>query len=310
MRASLTLFAALLCAAPARAIDRASPEVDAYLAKRTDLGPKFSAQWRRMLRSQPGLRESYRFVESQARVDLRFPGGGEGFGEHTLAIYNEGLVRVNRRWLAQGGAALEARGVPYAKVPEVLAWKALPVLVHELRHGITEVEMKAELGRVCSDYIYEDEVVAFRDQVSAVKYLLSLRLPAFHDAIFVETDRASANILEAWEAGPGAFIGGIRDSYPGKLSALDTPREELAETSRSLLAEAREKLALWRGKDPKARAALVAEFGPDPLARLKERLRHEEDCAAVFGAPELYGRWVRFFSERLDAVSEDWSAER
>ncbi|MBI5596754.1 MAG: hypothetical protein HY928_11745 [Elusimicrobia bacterium] len=311
MSPNLALAALLLAAAPAAAADEPGPEdVTAYLARRTDLGPKFSAAWRRMLKTQPGLRESYRFVESQQRVDLRFPGGGEGFGEATIAIYNEGLVRINRRWLGKGGAALEAKGVPYAKVPEILAWKALPVLVHELRHGITEGEMQAELGKVCGDYVVEDEVVAFRDQVAAIKYLLSLRLPAFHDALFVDTDHASASILQSWELGPDAYLQDIRERYDRKLSAMTTPRAELLEASRTLIEEARGNLALWRGKDPAARAQLKAEFGPDPLPRLKERMRHEEDCLAVFSDDELYERWVRFFSERVEAVSEDWAAER
>ncbi|MBI3297690.1 MAG: hypothetical protein HYZ75_05970 [Elusimicrobia bacterium] len=282
----------------------------AYAARRADLGRKFSAQWRHLLKSLPELAEHHRFVESRPRVDLRFPAPGDGFSEHTVAIYEEGLVRVNRRWLAAGGAALEAKGVPYARVPEILAWKALPVLVHELRHGINSVEMRAELGRVCDNFIVEEEAVAYRDQTAALKALLARGKPAFHEALYVDADRVSFSVLRAWDAGPGEFMEDVRARNEGKLSALTSTRAELLEAAASLLDDSRANLAAWRSKDPEARARLLKELGPNAEARSAELVRHNEDCAAIFSDPELYGRWRRFFSERVEAFAEDWDAER
>ena len=281
----------------------------AYAARRADLGHKFSAEWRKLLRGRPELSEHHRFVESRPRVELRFPAPGFNMGENTIAIYEEGLVRVNRRWLAAAGAALEAKGVPYERVPEILAWKALPVLVHELRHGINAEEMQAELGKVCDNFIVEEEAVAFRDEVAALKPLLAIHPLAFHHALFTDIDQELANILASWDAGPAKFLADIAASYPGKLSAMKSSRQELLAASKELLADRSADLAAWRSKDPKERARLVAERGPEAGRRLKELTLHNRACVDIFSDEELYGRWRRFFSERIEAFGEDWAAE-
>lgn len=303
---TLLLAAVLLAAAEPVPADPV-----AYAAMRTDLGTKFSAAWRRLLRGQPELADQYRFIQSRPRVDLRFPAPSDGFSEYTIATYDEGLIRVNRRWLAAGGAALEAKGVPYSHVPELMAWKALPILVHEVRHGITAEEMRLELGRVCDNFIVEEEAVAYRDEAAGLRSLLARGLPAFHDALYVAAaDDVTADVLRDWNGGPEVFMAGVRARNPGKLSALTSTRAELLETAQGLLDRRRADLAAWRSKDPAARRALIETRGPDAGKRLEALVRHNQDCVAIFQDVELYGRWRRFFSERVEAFAEDFAEER
>ncbi len=118
------------------------------------------------LSSEPALAPHARFWSDQSvRIEL-VPAKALGASTRAASYsHNRRVVRINRdraaRWLCE----IAAQGAPFAQGIDVLTEKLLPLLAHELRHGITKTQWQRALGHRLPIEARENEVLSFADEL-------------------------------------------------------------------------------------------------------------------------------------------------
>ncbi|MDE2290630.1 MAG: hypothetical protein KGL53_01000 [Elusimicrobia bacterium] len=307
------LAVAALAVVPARAQDQVSPGVDpaaaaAFAREHPDLGRLFTRNWRHLLDVVPELAAQRRFLLSQRRVELVFSDPGPAISADSVAMYSPGVVRINRQWLCWAGSQLAARGVPYSRIPGLLAWKLLPTLAHELRHGITHEQMREEVGDVCPAFVIENEVVSFYDNVRVGKAVLRRNPSAFTDDLLLgSVDRDLAQTLAAYKSGPTGLESLVASLYQGRLSAVSATRQQLLDEAEKGRSDTASLLSQYEAGDAAVKAQFGASYGQDPVKALDRSLSVYEGCTRVLSDPEKFRRFRNFYKDRIEAIEEDWS---
>lgn len=239
-------------------------------------------------------------------IDLVVEAPGGALPENALGCYvdDERRIYMNKEDLMKGVQELRRKGTPEDAIPGVLAWKFLPTVVHEIRHGLTRQRLRerglnVRLSPLESETIsFLEEAVVFREEVQARP-----KLWADHSEI-LEVEESTGHLLQALDKDVGEVKVMVGNLYGGKASILDTPREGLvAEYRRRLdvvLARADELLRLDASE--LGDSAVAADF-EDFAWSLAEAIHLYREMLAVLESPDAYARYRRFYQEELAAVA-------
>ncbi len=113
-------------------------------------------------------REHLEFVKSDG-LDLRIVAPEAenlgGFGSYRK-LSDE--ILINAELIEEGRRELAESGFSPAEVAEILAWKTLPVIAHEIRHAMLDRRLKKRRGLTFDIPTVENEAIAYIDEAAVV----------------------------------------------------------------------------------------------------------------------------------------------
>lgn len=256
--------------------------------------------WFGMLSSIEGLREHGEFLGSgRVRISIEendFPGL-----QNALAVYSSGRLRIKRQLLDEGKKALLKQGVEPKDLCDALAARTLPLVVHELRHGITDRQVREAVGLPFQAALIESEVLAYADQLRAVHILRRLRPELFRYDLRWISGRES--LLEsAWKNG---IDGAVR------VDGLDKYVRSFC-TAPSVLTDGRESVLAYYRSEVEDSRSLVADWGVLPadaperdqllFAWSQEHLKTVEEAEALYSDAGRHEKLRAFFAAAYEGL--------
>lgn len=291
----LALLLIPLCLAPAESQDwRAVIREQARWHGWEKFHPEFTKEAVAALGALSSTKEHYAFVLKHG-IDLQIREPGDKVTAGALGSYadEDRTMYINKEFLLQGVRELRVKGAAEDEIPNILAWKALHVIVHEIRHGMTNQGLREEAGLNFRAKPIENEYISFFDQLRAVHEILRVRPELWQDdSRILEMERDLGVLLQALNRDIKSlkeFVA-AQPGYHGKDVILKTKRSALLREYRGLRRELR---ASW---------ADFTASTPDEIvdAEIEKDLEHTAMMTA---------RSLRFYNEVI-AVLEDESAFR
>ena len=186
------------------------------------------------LSSEPALAPHAQFFRDHAvSLSLR-----HALGFAITAAWKPNMVRFSRNdigtWLCQ----LASQGIPLRQAAHILAYKLLPALAHELRHGITAEEWKRGLGFPLSVSPVETEVLSYADTIRVWRQLQE-RSPGSLVAMLKGLDDEYALLNSLWAQGWGAIERVVRKVYSKHPSIFDQDTNFLKQVTQAIAADTR-----------------------------------------------------------------------
>lgn len=234
------LLTLLVAAAPA-----GEPEWKRVLRQQAELHTfdplkrEFSAATVAALQRLSSTREHLGFVKAHG-IDLRVVAPGDKMPEGAIGSYvhDDRSMYINEDELMSGVRELRDQGAPEERIPEIIAWKFLPVTVHEIRHAITRQRLKRKTGLDLRLNPIEGEYLSFLDEARVLKEALKARPELWGDpSRILEVERSQAHVMEKLNRDVKELKELVDLLYRGKPSILGTPRVELIARYRGLRAE-------------------------------------------------------------------------
>jgi len=188
----------------------------------------FVLETAKVLKTLKQTRAQAAFIEEKG-IDLFVVSTGPVLPEFALAGYDLDRRRifVNRVRLADSARQLEAAGLAPARIAEAAAWKWIPVVAHEIRHGMVKSRLR-DKGIDFPQGTLEDEMIAFFDTVRVLQASLDGRPDLWTDDRLIAFDFDSGILLKEWRRSPSAVKELVAPRYPKAPSVLDMPRERMA----------------------------------------------------------------------------------
>ena len=272
MAPGLLFAASLLAASPARAqewkeFNRPYMETVVGLLKR--------------LRS---TRELWVFV-TRRKVGLEVTDNPAHVDDSIVGAYDmvEERMFLDEVRLLDGAEQLLDAGASNATAAQVLAWKSMSTIVHELTHAKTHDEVRRRVGRPIAFPSVEDERLAFYEGCLALFELFEEKPELWDRSRILDMEKVDADYLAAWLEGPGMLERAVAETYEGRPRLLE---EEPA----ALLARVDERIRNLRGSISRMRelqsVSHKAGAENDGIARRRYRdlpasLRYAERALAI-----------------------------
>jgi hypothetical protein len=273
-----------------------------------------------LLKRLPATREHWRFVQKE-RIPLEVTDNPSHVDDNTLGAYDmvERHINIDEVELIRAAEGLVDDGVSTKTTAEVLAWKSLPVLVHELTHGMIHDRVWRLFGRPFVFPSLEDEKLAFYDECLALFDMFDEKPELWSRERILEMDKTQALVLKAWLRGPTGLEALVTDLYEGRPSLLVEKDEPLRLIAERRAASLRRSIAAMREA---SRAA--TDYGPEMagvsqrfLADLPQALEHAEKslklvtaAQGILADPESLKRLKAFYRTELEARRAKLEARR
>lgn len=257
------------------------------------------------LKRLEATREHARFV-LRRRVELYITDSDAHMNPGAFASYNlqYKVMYMDKDRLMNGAMELKEMGFRTDEIGDILAWKTLPIIVHELTHAMTDARSEKNLGVRFLLTVLEDELICFFDELLALQELFGQRPVLWHRGMILDIDRVHADMLLAWKKDEAALRRHVRRLYPHLPSLETASRGELLEHARAFTEAAMEDLQKVR----RTRRKCAKSKGSEGCASAAELARSER----VYRERLRWGKGTeRFLSteEGLDRVREFYSAE-
>lgn len=143
-------------------------------------------------------RDHFLFVKKED-IDLKVIMPGDRMQATTLGLYvdRENSMFLNRSMLLKGAEELRRKGTPDSVIPEILAWKTIHIVVHEIRHGMNSQGLIAKKGVYFPLTYIEDEYIAFIDQMATIHEVLVVRPELWEIERILDIEKNVAVLIEA-----------------------------------------------------------------------------------------------------------------
>lgn len=277
-----------------------------FIDSNPDFGARFTRAWEEVLSGLKSAQAHSRFIRKRGTVSLTIADPGEELRERTAALYVNGEVYVNRIELVLNALSLENRGVPRVETPRLLAWKMMPLLVHEIRHGITEEELRTKAGANCPMASLEDERVAFFDQIRVAQEIIGRKPRLWDDALLIPEDVETGSLLAAWSGHPDGLERYVEEIYVGKDSVLASSRTALLAKHEGLLAELKSLLR----KSRELRGSRSGGEKTSDERRLERYARNSAACVKMLKSPREFKAYQAYYRARLKTIDREWRRQR
>lgn len=280
------LLAFLLLAAPAGAqewsdFNRRYLETVVKLLKRL---PSTQAHWAYVARTKIPLRVS----DDITRVD-----------DHMVASFDpvRRNIHIDEVRLIQEAEALTDQGVSSATVAEVLAWKSLPVVVHEIAHALNAEGASKAAGGAFLFRELEDEVVAFYDGLLALFDMIREKPELWREDRILEIDKVEADYLREWLKGADDLEATVEAVYHRNTRLLKAEPERLLASLERDIAAAEDVLAVLRSGEPfSSRSFASAADAEDYFRRVAAMKRATR---AAVADPARFARVKAYYRDAL-----------
>lgn len=304
-------LAALLCALPL---------LPAQAQEWSDFNRPYLETAVSLLKRLPSTREHWRFVQKE-RIPLEVTDNPAHVDDNILGAYDmvDRHIYIDSVELLRAAEGLVDDGVSNKTTAEVLAWKSLPVVVHELTHGMIHDRVWRLYGRPFVFPSLEDEKLAFYDECLALFDMFDEKPELWSRERLLEMDKTQAMVLKAWLRGPAGLeelVTALYDERPSLLTEKDDSLRLIAQRRAESL---RNSIAVMRAA---SRAATA--YGPEMagvsqrfLADLPQTLAHAETSLKLVGAahdilsdPDSLKRLKAFYKAELETRRAKLEARR
>lgn len=181
-----------------------------------------------LLKRLRSTREHWAFV-SRERVDLEVTDNPAHVDDSVVGAYDmiERRMFLDQVRLMDGAEQMIDDGAPAKTTAEVLAWKSLPTIVHELTHARVHERVRKLMGRPIAFPSVEDEQLAFYEGCLALFEMFEERPELWEPRRILSFEKVNADILRAWLAGPGVLDAVVRETYDNRPELLKEEPEKL-----------------------------------------------------------------------------------
>lgn len=262
-----------------------------------------------LLKRLRSTREHWAFIV-RAKVDLEVTDNPAHVDDNVVGAYDmiERRMFIDEVRLMEGAEQMMDAGASAKTAAEVLAWKSLPTIVHEITHAKNHEQVRRLVGGSVSFPNVEDEQVAFYEGCLALFEMFEERPELWDKDRILDFEEINADILKAWLAGPGVLDRVVADTYAGRPVLLK-------ETSKELLLRVDRRIESLRRSIAAMRAAQgAAQTGGPEMAGMVRRqkkdlpgaLRYAEGALAsqlstrkILADPGALERLRAFYRESL-----------
>lgn len=262
-----------------------------------------------LLKRLSSTREHWAFL-ARTKLDLEVTDNPAHVDDSIVGAYDmiERRMYLDEVRLLEGAEQMMDAGASAKTTAEVLAWKSLPTIVHELTHAKNHEALRRLVGGPVSFPSVEDEQVAFYEGCLALFELFEERPELWDKGRILDFEKINADILKAWLAGPGVLDRVVAATYEGRPVLFK-------ETSKELLLRVDRRIESLRRSIASMRAAQSAgqTRGPEMAGMVRGRdkdlpgaLRYAEGALAsqlstrkVLADPEALERLRAFYRESL-----------
>lgn len=129
--------------------------------------------------------------------------------------------------LLDGAEELLDKGFSRGEAADILAWKMLPTVVHEITHAMTHHDMVELFGGPMVLPFVEEEVLAFFDMVLVLREMFEKRPVLWDRKMILDIERTNASVLRAWKKDTSVLERMVAASYPDLSPLAGTPRKDL-----------------------------------------------------------------------------------
>lgn len=295
-------------AAPALTAGREQAAADAFIKDNPRFGSQVATELRYLLGSLSSTKEHSLFVRKRKKVAFIMQDPGENLSRTTVAKYLPGAVYVNRYRMVVAALRLERRGLPLDEIPEVLAWKMIPVIGHELRHGMIHEDMKDILGYYCPLALArENEVIAYFDEQNIIREVTAKRPELYRKRMLVgHIERHQGRVLMAWDGGLQGLKGYVARYYPKRRWVLETEREVLLASIEATKRQGERRLKSYKKMSAQELAALRAKEDRDPEKAARRLIRKAEECRKTLSTPRMFKKYRKFYRTWESAIGKEW----
>jgi len=264
-----------------------------------------------LLKRLPSTREVWRFVQRE-RIPLEVSDNPAHVDDNTLGAYDmvDRHIYIDEVVLIREAEGLVDEGVSPRTAAEVLAWKSLPVVVHELTHGLVHDKVRKMMGRAFIFPSVEDEQIAFYSGSLALFDMFDEKPELWSQERLLAMDETEGHVLKAWIKGPRVLERYVELLYEERPSLIADDDKKLLEVAQNRVDSVRARIAAMR----EARRAMDAH-GPEMagvsqrfLRELPAALAHSEralailtDTRDVLSDPSSLTRLRAFYKSELEA---------
>lgn len=131
---------------------------------------KIRKHWLAFIKNGHSTKEHLKFMEDN-KVDIKIVQSIPGSSMSSFyALYEDGNIYVSQAMIDEVTAAIKKQNWGYSedRLLEVIAQKTADLVVHEIRHAITDKELQALLKTKFPLPLEEDELLAYHDQSRAI----------------------------------------------------------------------------------------------------------------------------------------------
>lgn len=131
---------------------------------------KIRKHWLAMIKNSQSTKEHLKFLED-TKADIKIVPSIPGSSMSSFyALYEDGNIYVSQAMIDEVTATIKKQNWGYSedKLLEVVAQKTADLVVHEIRHAITDKELQALLKTKFPLPLEEDELLAYHDQSRAI----------------------------------------------------------------------------------------------------------------------------------------------
>lgn len=181
-----------------------------------------------LLKRLRSTREHWAFIVRR-KVDLEVTDNPAHVDDSVVGAYDmvEERMFLDEVRLLDGAEQLLDQGASKATTAQVLAWKSMSTIVHELTHAKTHDEVRSLLGRPIAFPSVEDERLAFYEGCLALFELFEEKPELWDRRRILDMEKIDADYLEAWLEGPGMLERAVTETYEGRPRLLEEKPEAL-----------------------------------------------------------------------------------
>ncbi|TBR20971.1 hypothetical protein EPO15_11495 [bacterium] len=223
-----------------------------------------------LLKRLPSTRAVWRFT-ARERIPLEVTDNPSHVDDNTLGAYDmvDRHIYIDEVVLIREAEGLVDGGASSTTTARVLAWKSLPVVVHELTHGLVHDEVRRMMGRPFIFPSVEDEQIAFYAGSLALFDMFDEKPELWSRERLLDLDETSGQVLKAWLRGADVLERFIARLYDGRPSLVHDADAELLAVAQRRVDSTRADLQAMRDT-----RRTIAAYGPE-MAGVSQRFLRE-----------------------------------
>jgi hypothetical protein len=240
-------------------------------------------------------------------IDLEVVPPGPAVPESSLGTYHDDKRKMflNEHVLLRGMRELRDKGATDEEIPEILAWKMMPTIAHEIRHAMTAEGVRQASGVSPPFKPLESEFISFLEEIVVILEIIRVRPGLWSDSSrILEIENGTAALLRARKRHPVVLKESIAatGSYRKRHRILDTPRAELVERYQNELADYKRYFAnLETAPDSFADPAEAEELEHVAMQSVRS-LGHVRKMHELYSDAEVFNRIHAFYATEIQRV--------
>jgi hypothetical protein len=286
----------------------------------TDYSRDYSRDVVALLGRLPSTQRHWAYLLRE-KIDLKVTDSPARVSDNTLACFDpiERRMYLDEVLLLDSAEELADRKIAREEIAETLAWKSLPVVVHETTHAMAYDGLARAVGLRFHLHVLEGEMLSFYDEVLAMRDMFRERPELWSRERILKMDQAEGQIFAALEKGPADLDAMVRRIYSGLPSVIKGDKAALSAQLDATIAAIEGRLDTFRQAAAEGQDLSELESGivaRKTFASLAELIRYDQKALVVRKAarkvlaePRRFAAFKGFYerelAERLKRIKEE-----